>query len=151
MLRYFTHCFLTLTACLGLMTPALATDGSSPVDVIVPGDSVNLSEFVWKKRPLVVFADSDQDPRFIEQMGYITERLEDLELRDVIVLIDTDPSAKSELRVALRPRGFMLALIGKDGSVKLRKPRPWDVRELSRTIDKMPIRQQEMRDRRGEG
>ncbi len=44
----------------------------------------------------------------------------------------------------------MLVLVGKDGSVYLRKPFPWDVRELSRSIDKMPLRQQEMRDRRGE-
>jgi hypothetical protein len=31
----------------------------------------------------------------------------------------------------------MMALIGKDGRVALRKPFPWDVRELSRTIDRM--------------
>ncbi|MEM9709036.1 MAG: DUF4174 domain-containing protein [Pseudomonadota bacterium] len=39
----------------------------------------------------------------------------------------------------------MLTLIGKDGTVKLRKPRAWDVRELSRSIDKMPLRQDEIR------
>jgi len=38
-------------------------------------------------------------------------------------------------------------LIGKDGKVKLRKPRPWTVRELSRVIDKMPMRQQELKQR----
>ena len=42
----------------------------------------------------------------------------------------------------------MLALIDKDGGVKLRKPFPWDVREITRSIDKMPLRQQELRDRR---
>jgi hypothetical protein len=36
-------------------------------------------------------------------------------------------------------------IMGKDGEVELRKPRPWDVREISRTIDKMPLRQQEIR------
>ena len=65
----------------------------------------------------------------------------------MVVITDTDPAAKSELRTKLRPRGFMLALIGKDGTVKLRKPFPWDVRELSRTIDKMPLRKQEIRSR----
>ena len=39
-------------------------------------------------------------------------------------------------------------LIGKDGTVYLRKPFPWSVREISRSIDKMPLRQQEIRDRR---
>ena len=65
--------------------------------------------------------------------------------RDVVVIADTDPAAESELRRELRPRGFMMALVGKDGGVKLRKPFPWDVRELTRTIDKMPLRQQEVR------
>jgi len=35
-------------------------------------------------------------------------------------------------------------LIGKDGMVKLRKPFAWNMRELSRVIDKMPMRQQEI-------
>jgi hypothetical protein len=41
-----------------------------------------------------------------------------------------------------------LILIGKDGQVYLRKPLPWNVREISRSIDKLPQRQQEVRDRR---
>jgi hypothetical protein len=45
----------------------------------------------------------------------------------------------------------MLALIGKDGEIKLRKPAPWDVREITRSIDKMPLRAQEMRDRQNPG
>jgi hypothetical protein len=43
----------------------------------------------------------------------------------------------------------MLVIIGKDGEVELRKPAPWDVREITRSIDKMPLRQQEVQDRRG--
>ena len=49
---------------------------------------------------------------------------------------------------AADPRGFMLMLVGKDGQVYLRKPLPWSVREISRSIDKLPQRQQEIRDRR---
>lgn len=109
----------------------------------------DLNEFVWIKRPLVVFADSPQDPRFIEQMKFIRQELVELAERDVVVLTDTAPSARSALREKLHPRGFMLVLIGKDGMIKLRKPVPWDVRELTRVIDKMPMRQQEIRDRRG--
>jgi hypothetical protein len=84
-------------------------------------------------------------------MQYIEARLDDLAERDVVVLIDTDPTGGSELREALRPRGFMLALISKDGTVILRKPSPWSVREISRTIDKQPLREQEIRDRRAAG
>ena len=34
-----------------------------------------------------------------------------------------------------------------DGTILLRKPAPWDVREISRSIDKLPLRKQEVRDR----
>ncbi|WP_306155032.1 DUF4174 domain-containing protein [Roseovarius sp. MMSF_3281] len=125
-----------------------AKDGVTP-EIILPGETADLNDFLWIKRPLVVFADSPADPRYTLQMEYLTKRLEDLEARDVVVLTDTDPSADSALRNRLRPRGFMLVLIGKDGTIYLRKPLPWDVREISRVIDKMPMRQQEMRDRRG--
>lgn len=40
----------------------------------------------------------------------------------------------------------MLTLMGKDGNVKLRKPFPWHVREITRSIDKMPMRQREIRE-----
>ena len=58
------------------------------------------------------------------------------------------PDAKLPLRQRLRPRGFMLVLVGKDGVVELRKPLPWTVREITRSIDKMPIRQREVEERR---
>jgi hypothetical protein len=108
----------------------------------------DLSDFKWEKRPIVVFADSDQDPRFKEQISLLTSRLDALEARDVVILTDTDPDNLSELREKLRPRGFMMVLIGKDGGVKLRKPFPWDVREISRVIDKMPLRREELRSER---
>lgn len=117
--------------------------------IFLNGDISDLSQFVWEKRPIIVFADSPNDPNFGQQMEYLEARVEDLANRDVVVLTDTDPSAESALRQKLRPRGFMLVLVGKDGGVKLRKPFPWDVRELTRTIDKMPIRQREIRERRG--
>lgn len=116
--------------------------------VIQPAGLHELDEYLWLKRPLVVFADGPNDPRFTQQMDLLNERLEDLAIRDVVVLTDIDPTVLSPLREKLRPRGFMLVLIGKDGSVYLRKPFPWSVREVTRSIDKMPLRQQEIRDRR---
>ena len=111
-------------------------------------DMADLSEFRWKKRPVVVFADSKNDPAYIEQMEFLEDQTEELIRRDVIVLTDTDPEARSPLRLKMRPRGFMLVLVGKDGGIKLRKPFPWDVREITRSIDKMPMRQREIRERK---
>lgn len=110
---------------------------------------VTLSDLQWVARPLVVFADTPNDPRFRQQMDLLLNGLDDLAERDVIIITDTDPAAASALRTELRPRGYMMALVGKDGRVALRKPSPWSVRELSRSIDKMPLRQQEIDDRRG--
>jgi hypothetical protein len=102
----------------------------------------------WVARPLVIFADTPNDPRFQQQMDLLLSDIERLAERDVIVITDTDREAMSDLRTTLRPRGYMMALVGKDGRVALRKPSPYSVRELSRSIDKMPLRQQEISDRR---
>ncbi|WP_439155664.1 DUF4174 domain-containing protein [Yoonia sp.] len=109
---------------------------------------VQLDELQWRVRPLVVFADTPNDPRFVQQMDLLFARIDELAERDVMVVTDTDPDAMSDVRTALRPRGFMLALVAKDGTVAFRKPSPWDVREITRSIDKMPLRQQEVEDRR---
>ncbi|MEL7258106.1 MAG: DUF4174 domain-containing protein [Pseudomonadota bacterium] len=149
MLRAIITSFLILTAGSLSADESAETSKTTPSEIIFPGESVDLSEFVWKNRPLVVFADSPEDPRFIQQMAFLNEGLDDLRERDVIILTDPNKDSGSALREQLHPRGFMLALIGKDGRIFLRKPLPWDVREITRAIDKLPTRQQEVRDRRG--
>ena len=134
-----------------LISPALAaqdTEAPAPDPLFVDGTTVALDAFHWLKRTIVVFADSPNDPRFIQQVALLEERPEELRSRDVVVLTDADPAANSALRAKLHPRGFMMVLIGKDGTIYLRKPFPWDVREISRSIDKLPLRQQEIEDRR---
>ncbi len=149
---------ITFLAGLALAAPAAATDGGTTEAAVDPvaawqenpeqvfdARDLDLSAFRWVARPIVVFADTSADPRFQEQMELLSARPGELVERDVIVITDTAPGETSALRKKLRPRGFMVALIGKDGGVKLRKPFPWDVREFSRSIDKMPMRQQELR------
>lgn len=116
--------------------------------LVFDASEVSKAELQWIARPLVIFADTPNDPRFQQQMDLVLDGLDDLAERDVIVITDTDPEAATEWRTALRPRGYMMALLAKDGRVALRKPAPWSVRELSRSIDKMPLRQQEISDRR---
>ncbi|MEC7964359.1 MAG: DUF4174 domain-containing protein [Pseudomonadota bacterium] len=122
---------------------------AAPALPIVDSADVTLDDFLWVKRPIVVFADAAADPRFVEQMRFLEADIEELLLRDVVVMTDTDRKSGSALRKKLRPRGFMLALIDKDGEVKLRKPAPWTVREITRSIDKWPTRQQEIREQLG--
>jgi hypothetical protein len=132
----------------GLIASSTTLAAADDVPVIwapLTADEVNLNDFLWVARPLVVFADTPADPRFVEQMTLLAERPGDLADRDVVVIVDTDPAAKSELRTTLRPRGFMMVILAKDGTVALRKPSPWTVREITRQIDKMPLRQEEIR------
>jgi hypothetical protein len=105
---------------------------------------VTLAEFLWLKRPVVVFADTPADPAFITQMQYLASDPAALAERDVVVITDSDPAARSEWRLKLRPRGFSLVLMDKDGEPELRKPLPWDLREITRAIDKFPLRRQEI-------
>ena len=137
-----------LLLCLTLgPTWALAADGSlesTPPAVIVGADT-RLDDWLWTRRPVVVLADSAADPRFVEQMALLEDRAAALAERDVVIIADTDPKARSDVRRALRARGFMLVVIAKDGTIVTRKPRPWSVREISRSIDKLPLRQQEIR------
>ncbi len=127
---------------------AVETAPDPELETILAATETSLEDWRWLKRPVVVFADSAADPRYVEQIGLITERLAALDERDVVVITDTDPDARSSVRRKLRARGFMLVIIAKDGTIVSRKPAPWDVREISRSIDKLPLRQQEIRDRR---
>jgi len=154
--------FLTLFLSLGLSAPGWAQDTDDTVamaataddtaeveavDPMAPRDAgeLTLQDFQWIARPIIVFADTPADPRFVEQMQLLAERPDPLLERDVVIITDTDPSARSAIRTELRPRGFALVIMQKDGSVGIRRPSPRDVREIMRAIDNFSIRQEEMR------
>jgi hypothetical protein len=122
-------------------TPAAATQSEAAAQP-------SLDELQWVARPLVVFADTADDPRFRQQLALLEERLPELEERDVVILTDTDPAAQGPLRQALRPRGFGVVLIDTDGVVAQRHPTPVTARELINLIDRMPSRRQETGSRR---
>jgi hypothetical protein len=106
-------------------------------------DEPDLDSLRWVARPLVVFADAANDPRYVQQMALLDAEPEGLAERLVVVLTDTDPAANGPLRQRLRPNGFGLVLIDTDGRIALRRPHPVTVRELSHMIDRMPSRRQE--------
>lgn len=143
---------LALVLATFLPLAAVAADGVDLAEDLYlhPAGDSDLSEFLWTKRVLVVFADTEADPRFQKQIEMLTEGREVMQARDVVVLTDTDPDVLSPVRKKLRPRGFALVWVDKDGVIKLRKPAPWSVRELTASIDKTPMRAQEVRDRRQE-
>ncbi len=135
--RLLLLCFLPLAA----MAEAMEQD------IFFEAGDRTPEEFHWVKRPVLVFADTPADPAFLRQMELLRENPGALIERDVVVITDTDPAALSAFRRKFRPRGFSLVMMDKDGITTLRKPLPWDVREITRAIDKFPIARQEMQER----
>jgi Domain of unknown function (DUF4174) len=116
-----------------------------------PASEVVFADQLYVKRPIVVFADSPNDPNFTRQIDLLSRAYTELEQRDVILITDTDPEARSEWRQKLRPRGFSLVIMDKDLRPVIRKPLPWDVREITAAIDKMPLRRTEILERNPAG
>lgn len=146
--------FAVLSAAPFAATAQATSEASETTEIIaeleiLPAEQVDLKSYLWTKRVLVVFADTPADPRFVKQMQMIGERSSDLIERDVVVVTDSAPDPRSDVRKELRPRGFALVLVDKDGGVKLRKPSPWSTREIARSIDKTPLRRQEIQERHG--
>ncbi|MGQ0610120.1 MAG: DUF4174 domain-containing protein [Paracoccaceae bacterium] len=133
---------LFLVVLLGIA--GLSALAEEPPFAPVPASELVLADLLYQKRIVAVFADDPLDPNFLRQMALVAVNTADLVERDVIVVFDTDPAAGSALRTKLRPRGFALVILDKDGKVALRKPLPWDTREISRAIDKFPSRRDEV-------
>ena len=133
----FSRRSFVLMALLGLSP--LPLRAAEPALSPVPATEVDEAGLLFLRRPVIVFADSPADPSFTRQMELLQRYLPELALRDVILITDTDPAARSALRQRLRPRGFALVLMDKDWGSAIRKPLPWDGREVVNAIDKMPL------------
>lgn len=127
----------TVMALLGLSPRSLRA--AEPALSPVPATEADEEALRYSRRPVIVFADSPDDPSFTRQIELLERYLHELALRDVILITDTDPAARSALRQRLRPRGFSLVIMDKDWGSAIRKPLPWDGREVVNAIDKMPI------------
>ena len=133
-------------AALALALPAFSLSAraeEAPAFGPVSAAEVVEADLVFLRRPVIVFADSPNDPAYLRQMQLLERYLPQLETRDVILITDTDPATPSDLRKKLRPRGFSLVLMDKDWKPSIRKPLPWEGREIVNSIDKMPIARSE--------
>ncbi|WP_435259503.1 DUF4174 domain-containing protein [Thioclava sp. FR2] len=131
-------------------TDGQATEAPAPFAPVAASE-VAFDSLLYVARPVVVFADSPNDPNYLRQMELLAENYPALIERDVILITDTDPATLGEWRKKLRPRGFSLVLMDKDLKAVIRKPLPWEVREITRAIDKFPLRRQEVLERNPAG
>ncbi|MCC1480652.1 DUF4174 domain-containing protein [Roseibaca sp. Y0-43] len=146
----------------GTAAPAVATDAPladvqeaapMPEDELLFLDAreIDVREYVWNHRLIVVMADTPDNPQFSRQLDELRERADEMVIRDVVVIFDANPEDRSPLRQVLRPNGFMTAIIDKDGEVKARRPAVRSGRELMAVIDKFPLRRQEILERNPAG
>jgi hypothetical protein len=117
-----------------------------------------MTDYKWKYRPLVVFADSESIAPLAEQRRMVAASRASLAERNVVVIwvIGDKVSAEfgphpRESAKALRARfgasksAFRAVLVGKDGGTKLNSASPLGAGALYATIDAMPMRQNEIR------
>lgn len=106
-----------------------------------------------KNRVLLVFAPCDKDLRWQRQSAMLAGSRAQFADRDLVRLDvfaagpKADPSLRARYRV--KPSQFRVLLIGKDGHVAYGGPTPVSLHTLTATIDRMPMRRDEMR-RKGE-
>lgn len=130
-----------------------ATSGRSP------RAEFRLSDYQWQNRILLVFAPSTGSSDYRQQMQIWQADqtgVDDRDLKLVQILetgesqvdgrsISSASAERLRQQFGITPEEFAVILVGKDGTEKQRSQALMDLAMLYRTIDAMPMRQQEMR------
>ena len=107
----------------------------------------------WQKRVLLLCAPTADDAALRRQQELLAPARTGLAERDLLVqeVVMTKLAAADQRyltqRFGVQTGTFTVVLIGKDGGVKRRETQPTPPNNLFSTIDAMPMRQQEMRNR----
>jgi hypothetical protein len=114
--------------------------------------------YLWKFRPVLVFAPDAADVNLARQKAAVQSQAGAFRARNILVVYvvgdkvsqQFGPGPGAEASVLRRKYGvdrdeFHAILVGKHGGVKLKSPSPLSAERLSSVIDAMPMRQDEMR------
>ncbi len=156
----------TIAGLLILNLAVFAQDGGSAVSPcpVVP---FSLSSARNCYRPLLLFAPSIRDPKFVHQIEELRSHASEIKERDIIIVpIISRETARTQLpadllgatlshaeagsvrsSVGVGSDSFRVILVGKDGGQKLSRKAPVSFEELSRLVDSMPMRRQEIKQR----
>jgi hypothetical protein len=109
-------------------------------------------------RPLLVFAPKPDDARLEIQIRTLEQHAAEVQDRDMLAIalpfrspsptaaqLTPDDAEAARRRFHVAPDEFAVILLGKDGGSKLRSDEPLSMDQLNRTVDAMPMRQDEMR------
>lgn len=133
----------------------LATLGLLTLLAAQPAPGPNLAHTLrasrWQRRLLLIGAPTASQAEFKRQKDLLADAKEGLAARDfqvVEVLYDQLSPADRQCwtqQLGQPLAGFRAVLIGKDGGVKRTETQPLAPASLFDTVDKMPMRRQEMR------
>lgn len=132
---------------LGLLAAATAAAAGPPS----LAETIRASR--WRQRVLLVAAPTATQAAFKMQHELLAPATRQLQERDILVLDvlhdHLSPADRQYLQrdLGLHLTGFEVVLVGKDGGVKQRSTQPLALEALFGTVDKMPMRRQEMRQR----
>jgi hypothetical protein len=146
-----------LTLALAVLLAAAVTGPSA--------SEAGMQRFEWQNRPLLVFAPTPDDARLTDQLEIARTHADGWTERDMVTIavvgdrpVTVDgtrakdlANAKLRARYGVAGDGFAAILVGKDGTEKLRRSQPIAARTLFETIDAMPMRRREIRERNETG
>jgi hypothetical protein len=127
------------------------------------GESMmDLSQYQWKNRLFLIFASQEGEPAYKTLKAETEAQAEGVRERDLLVGevlekgpsyfagVPIEPQTAEDLhrRFSVRQGRFTVLLIGKDGEVKMRRESPTGLTEIFALIDAMPMRRQEMQERK---
>ena len=119
----------------------------------------SLGDYQWGNRLLVVSSPAPDEPNFTRQLQQVAATGSEFGERDLVLISlatdgtsfagkrKLDPTQVEEIRAALGidAGAFAVVLVGKDGTVKLSKSTIVAMDDIYALIDKMPMRQREIR------
>jgi hypothetical protein len=112
---------------------------------VIQRDAMNLTQYLWKNRIILVFTPAASDARFQAQTELFEARKTDLDERNILVfaVVGADePKMRSHFRVS--KDDFAVILIGKDGNEKHRWAGVAPIEQIDHRVDRMPMRRSEM-------
>ncbi len=126
----------------------------------LPKDTLDLSDYQWKNRLILIFSPNQQNFDYQEQAQALNRQTQGIKERDLIVfhffseqkgfyenqIIEAPTAARIREKYEIPADEFRILLIGKDGGVKLRERAFTSTDHIFGLIDRMPMRQREMRE-----
>jgi len=131
---------------------------SSAVLMPARAAAAELGDYLWQRRPLLVFAPTESDPRLVETMRRIEASRCGFVDRDMVLgrivtdststldghVVGAEQAQRLRSAFGVGANGFSVVLIGKDGGEKLRVNDVPDLPAIYAVIDGMPMRGSEM-------